>query len=186
MAPSVPRDVPTSARAGDTWTWDQAFPTYPADEGWTLSYHFRGAQTLDTLATDVVQVESGWRTTIAANRTQGLSAGAYTWTARVTGTGAYLGQKYTAKSGVIRVERDITQAGDGEVESNWAEKTLEIIDKVLQGRITDDVTYYQIGGRAVTNIPIPDLLRLQSRLRREVFQSKHPGQPYVLHHVRLA
>jgi hypothetical protein len=185
MAPSVPRDVPASLRAGDTWQWDQAFPTYPADEGWTLSFHFRGAQTLNTNTTDVVATDGGWRITIAASRTAGLGPGAYSYTARVTGSGAYAGQTYTAQSGVLRVERDLTQAGDGEVESNWAEKTLEIIDRVLQGRITDDVTYYQIGGRAVTAIPIPELLRLQSRLRREVYQAKHPGQPYVLHSVTL-
>lgn len=183
MAPTVPLGEPKSARAGDTWQWDQAYPTYPNDEGWTLSYQFRGALTLDTISTEVVVQGSGWRVTIPAARTSSLTPGAYSWTARVTGSGSYAGQVFTAGSGVLDVARNLATALDGEVDSNWAEKSLEVINNVLRGRITDDVQSYQIAGRAVTSIPLRELVALRNKLRREVYQAKHPGRPYVEHRV---
>ena len=64
----------------------------------------------------------------------------------------------------------------------WEEKTLVVIEAVLTNKITDDVSMYMIAGRQVLTIPLPELLRLRTNLKRQV-QIQRGGAPFSTHKV---
>ena len=49
-----------------------------------------------------------------------------------------------------------------------AERTLEAIEAVLEGRATHDVSQYQIGDQLITKMPLADLLRFKANYRAEI------------------
>ena len=101
MAPTIPLGEPTTVAAGDTWLWQQVFPDYPASEGWSVSYRFRGANVLDTAAGEVAYSGTTATVTIAATNTATLTPGTYYWQAIATGSGTYAGRVHTAGSGGV-------------------------------------------------------------------------------------
>ena len=174
MAPTIPVGEPTSVTAGDSWVFKQSFPEYPVSEGWALAYAFAGPGDLLTATSEVANdAASTYTLTIPASRTE-LPTGTYRWVARMTGSGAYAGQVYTVRAGVIEVCANVTTSLP---EALWDpdERLLFAIDAVIYGRITDDVQQVTIGGRSVTKIPIAELLALKSRLERRVYLMRNGG-----------
>lgn len=180
MAPTTPLGEPTTAVAGDTWLWTQAFPDFPSGEGWAISYVFRGAGLLDTQAGEVVQSGTNVTVTIAATRTADLAVGTYHWTAIATGSGSFAGRVHTAGRGVLEVTRNLTLAAEGEALS-WEERTLAVVEQVLTGKITDDMASYMIAGRQVVTHSLPELLALKASLKRAIARQR--GRPFAAHYV---
>jgi len=174
MAPTVPWGVPASARAGDTWLWKVTFPDYPSSEGWTPKYAIRGKSALTWQAAWATESGGEWTITIPAASTGTLGAGAYEWAAIVTGSATYAGREHTVETGRIEVLPDLEAAVQGDRQP-WAEKTLAVIEAVLSGRVTSDISGYTIGGRQVIKMPIDELVRLRTRLRAEVMAVKRGG-----------
>lgn len=182
MAPTIPRGEPTSAVAGDTWLWSVAYADFPSSEGWTLSYAFRGAGSLDTEASEVVAGTGDVTVTIPATRTADLTPGTYYWTCTATGSGSYAGRKHTAATGVLEVERNLALTAEGDA-LTWEERTLPVVEAALTGKLTDDMASYMIGGRQVVTIPVPELVKLRAQLRREIARQR--GRPWQQHLVTL-
>jgi hypothetical protein len=182
MAPITPQGIPASLAAGETWLWTAAFGDFPSAEGWTLSYRFRGASVLDTIAADLTSSADTWTLTLAPARTAALTPGNYRWQAVMTGSGAYAGRVHTADEGVLEVTQNLATADDGAAQS-WEEKTLGVIEAVLTNKITDDISMYMIAGRQVLTIPMKELLSLRGSLKRKVYTQRNPRSPYPLHRV---
>lgn len=53
-----------------------------------------------------------------------------------------------------------------------AEKMLEKIEAVLEGRLEGDINQYSIAGRLIVKIPILELTELRDRYKAEVNQEK--------------
>jgi hypothetical protein len=53
-----------------------------------------------------------------------------------------------------------------------AETMLAAIKTVLEGRITSDVESYTIGGRQITKIPIPELIKIYNHYQSMVNSEK--------------
>jgi hypothetical protein len=168
---TVPTTEPESLVAGDTWHWTKSVADYPPGDGWTLKYSIRGPSVL--LDTNVTVTEDGsvYDVVVDADKTSALEPGTYRWQARVEKDGA----RYTVDSGVILVERDLSQAAEGDAQP-YSEKMLAAIDAVLTGRITADVEQYQIAGRAVTKIPIAELRKLRAACKAELAKVRNGGK----------
>lgn len=155
-------DFPTKFSAGETIKYTGAsFSKYPADDGWTAKLWLAGADTMDPVAG--VADGAAFDFTIAATATDELIPGNYAWHIIVEKSG----EKYVADHGTVEVLRNIARATAGDMQS-WEEKQLTIIDDVLNNRFTSDVQTYTIAGRAVTKIPISELLRIRSELKAAV------------------
>lgn len=184
MAPTIPTIEPERVAAGDTWVWKYSDPDFPLTEGWALSYALAGAAVLAWTA--------GWGSasgnvttvTIPAATTTDLTAGSYEFTRIWTGSGTYAGRVHTVALPrlTILANPQTRAAGDGQTH---AERTLAVLEAALEGRLTDDIEQYQIGGRAVSKIPVRELVALRATYRLEVWRQRHPGQAYPSAVVRF-
>jgi hypothetical protein len=144
----TPTLEPSSVNAGDTWRWTRSLADYPASAGWALSYTLINASAKITIS--------------AAATTAGYAAGTYDWRARVSKAG----EVYTVGEGRITV-RNAYAASTFDARSH-ARKTLDAIEAVIEGRASSSTAEYQIAGRQLKYIPVPDLLALRDKYRAEV------------------
>lgn len=158
--------LPEEFAAGTTVTYLKTIAGYsPAT--WTLKLYLAGAK---AASFDGVTQGSGWLVTLAASATEELTAGAYSWTERLEKTGPV---RQDIASGLILVTPDIANAGDGDFQS-WAEKTLPLVESAIAGRFPGGIASYQIAGRALSKIPLPELLQLRTMLLNQIAQVKKP------------
>ncbi len=156
----IPDNEPLSARAGDTWKWTRTLADYPAPT-WVLKYRFKNA----TGYFEITAAASGTdhAVTVTAATTAAYVPGTYTWMAWVE-PGA---EKYTVDTGTLVVDPDYrasTAAYDGR---SHARKMLDAIEAWLEARDVA-VAEYEIAGRRMKYIPIPELIALRSRYKLEV------------------
>jgi hypothetical protein len=154
---------PGSLRAGDTWKWTKSLADYPAS-AWSLKYRFKsptaGFEISATADGDIHSVS------VAAATTTAYAAGTYSWIAWVEGGTS---EKYTVDTGVTVVNPDYrtgtaTSALD---DRSHARKTLEAIEAWIESR-NPGVAMYEIAGRRMQYIPIPDLLKMRQLYKSEV------------------
>jgi hypothetical protein len=174
MAPIVGWGIPGTLRAGDTWEWKTSHGDYPASEGWTLEYEIKGVSALTWSASWVATVGAEHTVTVPAASTAELAEGRYEYALRYVGTGAYVGKEYTVETGTLNVRADLEAAVEGDRQSVYEER-LNVIRAVIDGRVTDDISSYTIGGRQVVKIPLQELLALEAALESKVARLKRGG-----------
>jgi hypothetical protein len=76
---------------------------------------------------------------------------------------------------VINIEPSADTSPAGAFQT-FEEKTLAAIEAVIAGRVTSDIEAYHIAGRAVTKIPLKELLSLRGLYRGVVWRQQHPGK----------
>jgi hypothetical protein len=76
---------------------------------------------------------------------------------------------------VINIEPSADTSPAGAFQT-FEERTLAAIEAVIGGRATSDIEAYQIAGRAVTKIPMKELLRLRGIYKAVVWRQQHPGK----------
>lgn len=159
--------MPATISAGTTVKLLRTIGDYPASEGWTYGLHIRGASVLNVTAT-----ASGddYAVTITSTQSATLAPGGYRWVERLT----LSGESYDVASGVVEVTRNLATATAGQAQTS-AERTLALIEAAIEGRIPQGMESYQIGGRAVTKIPILDLEKLRGIYASKVWRQKNPG-----------
>jgi hypothetical protein len=168
LSKAIPTCEPDVLRAGDTWKWTRSFSDYPVSEGWVLSYSIRGASVLVDADVVVTPGTNDYAVVVAAAKTAALLPGTYQWAAFVTKAG----ERYTADEGVLVVERNLSTAAAGDALSH-AEKMLSIVEAVLAGRVPADVDSYQINGKSVVKIPVPELKKLRKQYRTEIWRLRN-------------
>ena len=129
MAVSTPTSEPTTARAGDTWTWQRSFSDYPATD-WTLGYTLFKSGTRITFTASASG--SDHLVTLAAATTAGYTAGRYDWVAAVT-KGA---ERYQVDSGVVQILPNVATISAGYDGRSHARKMLDAIEATLEGSAT--------------------------------------------------
>lgn len=51
---------------------------------------------------------------------------------------------------------------------SWASDTLTLVESAISGQLPAGMASYQLAGRAITKIPIQELMKLRQQLREEV------------------
>lgn len=157
--PITPTAEPARINAGDTAKWLRTLPDYPASDSWVLSYELVNAATRHTFA--AVPQGDDHLVTVPALTTAAWTPGAYAWRARVSRSG----EVFTVGQGYITVEPAFSAAVDAR---GHARRTLDAIEAVLENRAGSSTAEYQIAGRSLKYIPIPELLVLRDKYRQEV------------------
>lgn len=155
---------PTHIIIGDTATWTRSDATYPATAGWVLTYTLINAANKYTVTAASAGAE--YAATITATESAAMQAGQYKWLARVSRTVTAL-EAHTVGEGLITLQDNFAALETLDVRSH-AVKTLAAIEATLEGRATSATSEYQIAGRAMKYIPIPELLSLRSTYKLEV------------------
>lgn len=160
--------LPSTINIGDTATWTHSDPAYPATAGWVLVYTLINAANKYTVTTTASGDD--YLATITATDSAAMQAGQYKWLARVSRTTTTL-EAHTVGEGVVTLRDNFAALDTLDVRSH-AVKTLAAIEATLEGRATSATAEYQIAGRALKYIPIPDLLVMRDTYRREVKQEQ--------------
>lgn len=178
--PPIPTLEPASLNAGDTAKWLKSLPDYLAGEGWALSYELVNAGQRITF--NATAQGDDFLVQVAATTTAAWAPGDYDWRSKVSRTG----EVFTVGSGRISVAPTFGTAVDAR---SHARKTLDAIEATLEGRATSSTAEYEIAGRRLKHIPIPELLTLRDRYRQEVVAEDtaariqaglgNPGRIYV-------
>lgn len=161
MAAITPTTEPIVLLAGDTAKWLKTVPDYPATEGWVLSYTLVSAATRITFSATTSGTD--YLVNVAASTTAGWAAGIYEWRAQVS----LSGQVFTVASGSITVQPSFGSAVDGR---SHARKALTNIEAYLENSANLTAASYEIAGRKLQRISLPDLLTLRDKYRGEVIR----------------
>ncbi len=150
--------------AGDTWSWvvSDLVDTYPASDGWVLSYVLiSGTEKITFSALDN---GDKFQVLVPAATTASYVDGKYGWAAFVLKDG----DRFGVGSGNMEVLPDLVAATNADTRSH-ASKTLEAIEAVIQKRASKDQNSYEIDGRKLERMSLPDLLTFRKTYRREVY-----------------
>ena len=181
MTAPILTSEPAQINAGDTAKWLKTLADYPASDGWALSYTLVNAA--QRIAFASVAQGADHLVNVLAATTAGWAAGKYDFRGIVT-KGADV---CTISSGRITIN-PVFGATALDARSQ-ARRQLEAIEATLEGRATSATAEYEIAGRKMKYIPIPELLQLRDRLRSDVAREDaaagiakgmgNPGRIYV-------
>jgi hypothetical protein len=146
---------PSTIQSGDTVSWTASGSDYTPADGWDLTYYIRGAVALDidgVASTD----QSEWTVTLTAAQTGTMSAGTYSFVARVSKDS----DVYTVSKGFIQVETDLAAQLAGYDARSHIKKVLDAIEAVMERRATKEQESTQLpNGVAISLMPMADLIK---------------------------
>ncbi|PKG51261.1 hypothetical protein CXF87_10240 [Halomonas sp. MES3-P3E] len=136
-----------------------ALTAYPAPD-WSATLILRGAQSIDLAS----QPDGKLHTfTTAADVTASWKPGDYWYSLRVTdGT-----EVYEVETGTLTVDPDLAAVSEFDGRTH-AERTLQAIEAVIEGRASKDQDSYRINNRELRRTSISQLLKLRDVYRQEV------------------
>ena len=159
MAAPIPITEPSTLTPGDTAKWLRCLPDYPADAGWVLSYTL--VNTTGRIAITAVADGVDHLVSVPPATTSSYTAGRYAWRAQV----ALGGDVFTVATGTLDVLPSFAAAVDAR---SHARKTLANIEAYLENANNLAAASYEIAGRKLQRLSIPDLLTLRDRYRADV------------------
>lgn len=152
--------APKEITAGDTVIWQISLSDYLASAGWVLHYTFINASAKYTI--DATASGDDHLVTISALISAAYAAGEYSWQAYVTKAL----ERYTVSNGSIKIAPNLAAMSAGYDTRSHVKKTLDAIEAWLE-RKNPAVAEYEIAGRRMRYISIPDLLKLRDRYKNE-------------------
>lgn len=157
---TTPTTEPTRITAGDTLKWTRTLPDYPASQSWVLTYTFINAAAKFIITATASGDDHA--VVVAAATTGAYVAGWYDWRAQASKAG----EVFTVATGRAQV---LSGFGVATLDARSdARQALEAIEATLSGRATSATAEYEIAGRKLKYIPIPELLAFRDALRRDV------------------
>lgn len=159
MTAPIKTTEPALIFAGDTARWLKSLADYPASAGWVLAYALVSAGQRYSFAATAQGDDH--LVNVAAATTAAFVAGGYEY----RGSVSKAGDVFTVSAGRITISPAFGVAVDAR---SPARRTLEAIEATLEGRASSATAEYQIAGRQMKYIPIPELLQLRDRYRLDV------------------
>lgn len=159
---------PKSIQAGLSLIVEFEAEDYPAPE-WTLTAYLRGATAIDIPAIGAEEIHTF---EVAGSVTAGYTPGRYTASIRATDGS----DVFELEGGEIEILADVAALDPGHDPRAHAERTLEAIEAVIEGRASKDQQSYTINGRSLERTSISDLLLLRDTYKREVAELNSGGR----------
>lgn len=153
---------PSEITAGDRITWTRYDAAYLPSDGWVLKYALRGPAAINLSSTPD---GSSHVIDIPGNTSKGFAPGAYSW------AGYYEkadGTRVTRHTGRLKITPDLVMAVAGYDGRSHAERVLEAIERVIEGRATRGDQELQFEGKKITKMTVDELLKLRQRYKLEV------------------
>lgn len=162
-------NTPLAIQAGDTLAWLITNADYSASDGWQLHYTLINAT--NKIQIDGTASGANHAINVIAANTASYVAGDYAWQSYVT-KGA---ERYTVATGNIKVKPNIASLTNFDSRTH-VKKTLDAIESYLENRNVA-VQDYEISGRRLRYIPIPDLIKLRDTYRIEYNSEQAANNP---------
>lgn len=148
---------------GETLSWKRNFTDHPADDGWTVTYYFRGPAGGGIDAAGTPDGKS-FEFEVAADDTANFVAGRYDYQAvAVKAT-----DKIVVDEGRLLVVPGLSAVT---VETAFDNRTefqiiLAAIDAALKGKATKDQLSYAIGDRELRRYDVAELIKMRQTYQR--------------------
>tara|TARA_S200002703_G_scaffold156269_1_gene161580 strand:+ start:3559 stop:4125 length:567 start_codon:yes stop_codon:yes gene_type:complete len=172
MSTNVLDEPPKKFHAGETLCFDFSALDYSAGASWELSWYLKGdSQSSWAWGSEVAANGNAFRTTVSAATTAAIGAGKY-W---LKGVVEKAGEKHLVYDGSMVVSPDPTLVDGSYDERSHAEKVVEALESVIEGRATRSEASYSFSGpisRTIEFSPMEDLIKARNRYRREVNNEK--------------
>lgn len=153
--------LPTTITAGDTFSYVVTSATYTNSDGYTVYLKLRGAGSIDLTGT--ATTDSEFTITETAANTANWTAGFYKYVIYASdGT-----NEYTLDTGTTEVTLRADLDPTTDIRSH-AQKVLDAIEAVIEGRASTDQQSYTINGRSLTRMTVDDLLKFRRLYKQEV------------------
>ena len=162
----IATSLPAKFRAGATLTFKVSFADYSAADGWSVTYSFRNA----TGAIDFTSTASASAHLISVDfaTTSSWLPGGYTGVGIVSnGT-----TKVEVWRGSLTVLPNIAAAEQGADFRSQAQRTLDNINAVIEGRANSTILDSTVEGTQLRRIPFADLMLLSDRYTAMVQNEK--------------
>ena len=150
---------PKTIQAGDSVSWSRTASGCSAADGWVVHYALRGPSQIDLQADGNGEV---FTVTVGASVSAGWLAGDYVFSCFAK-RGA--DERKTLATGRVTILPDFASTNPDA--RSHAKRMLDAIEATLEKRATKDQMSYQVDGLAISRIPIPDLIQLRNKYRRE-------------------
>lgn len=153
---------PLQITAGDNLDWSIYDPDYLPADGWTLKYALRGPVALDITST---AAGDSHLIAVAGSITKDYAPGSYSWAryfAKLDGS------RTTTATGRITITPDLVLQGAGYDGRSHAEKVLEAIERVIEGRATRGDQELQFDGKKIVKMTVQELIALRQKYRAEL------------------
>lgn len=166
MSTNLPTKEPQQITAGDTVQWLRAVDNYPASSGWTLSYVFRGPQTIKQNATTYAN-SADYIVTMSPANTANYKAGLYSIEAYVSdGTNRYSVATWFPQ---ITVKANPAAYVDGSADNrSFAARTLAACETAIYSLSSRKVQSASVNGQTYSIQSLASLIALRNRMREEV------------------
>lgn len=142
-------DVPNAFWQGDTVSWTKDIDQYRSTDGWTLTYLF-SRSTDNKTVTAVGQADGTYLVTILPAESALWLPGQYRWQGYVE----QAPERYTIGAGSLQCIESL----DAAIETRThAEKVVDALEAVLEGKASSDQLKVSIGGKALDRMSWEEL-----------------------------
>lgn len=157
--------IPYEFYAGDTVIWQiENLHTDYSNSTHTLTYKFRLENNGSTnFSVDATADGNNYKITLSASTTASITEGKYNFIAYVTRTSD--SARVTVDRGMIEVKPNLASS-TSETRSH-AKKMLDLIESLLEGKATKDVSSYSIAGRSLNKMSVSELLEWRNYYKAE-------------------
>jgi hypothetical protein len=150
--------------AGETLNYRVSVADYSAADAWVLTLYLNPRSGGTNITVTGSADGSDHLLAAAASATASWVAGDYAWE-----VWAALGaERYRIQAGQLKVLPSLYAASAGLDTRSDAERALAAVTAMLTGRATDGVQRLTIMGRELWHYPLPDLIKLEAKLKAEV------------------
>lgn len=144
---------PQQAMAGTTWKWERSFSNFPAST-WDLTYYFREVTGKYTFDVGTLNSNDAFRVNASYTITNSYTPGIYSGQGFVTlGT-----ERFLVYENQLQVSANFNLQGVGKDTRSHAQKVLEAIKGLLEGKFVEDASSYSIAGRSITKLDVQQLI----------------------------
>lgn len=157
---------PQQITAGDTVIWYRVVSDFPASEGWTLNYVFRGPTTIKITAATFQT--ANYVVTIAASVTAEYKAGLYSVEAYVENGS---GERFSVATWFpnITIKPDPANYVEGSADNlTFAQRTLASVETAILALSSRKVASTSVNGQSYAIQDLTKLVSLRQRMREEV------------------
>lgn len=157
--------IPYEFYAGDTVIWQiENLNTDYSNSTHTLTYKFRLENNgSTTFSVDATADGNNYKITLGASTTASITEGKYNFISYVTRTSD--NARVTVDRGMIEVKPNLASS-TSETRSH-AKKMLDLIESLLEGKATKDVSSYSIAGRSLNKMGVSELLEWRNYYKAE-------------------
>lgn len=157
-------------RAGDSFSLTFDDETYPAADGWGLTYTLVGPSKQEI---EAILDESQYLVEESATNTAVWEAGTY-WVYAVFSLGS---DKHTLEYGQTEVLAVLGETLDNR---SHVKRTLDALEAMIEGKATDDVQSYSIGDRQLSKMTPTELLTWYDKYKRLYKAELNQGKSSII------